>query len=298
MIWSRFAAAVARLIQSLEAREGRLQLYLDDPFFALRGSAGHRSMLISMVFGFFAALGVQISWRKCARGARITWIGVQFEVKLKEVQLTIPEKKIQELKKEALELAKPGLIPLKRLRAFVGLMSWVAGCLPRIRWVVRILYGVLRDAELEDASGAEARRPDSRPDRRVKRGMVAAKRAGIALPFALAFWEQAPSTLVRVIAACPPRIQLTVVTDASPWGLGGLLVHAASGQVVSYFDSPVTAFDEETLGITIGESAAQGLLEMLAVLVAFAAWQPFFAARAARVTSGATPRSPSRPLRS
>ena len=195
-----------------------------------------------------------------------------------DVELITGDFKIEEIKNEAKELAKPGMISVKRLRSFVGLLSWVCGCLPRIRWVVRILYGLLRDVELE------AGMPTSRRDKRPKRGLVAACRAGVALPFALAFWEKSPSTLVRRISSSCPVSQLSVVTDASPWGLGGVLVHAATGQVVSYFDSPLTVFDEETLEVKIGDCAAQGVAELLAVLVAFVVWRPFFETKAARVT--------------
>jgi hypothetical protein len=86
------------------------------------------------------------------------------------------------------------------------------------------------------------------------------------------------------MSSSSPISQLTVVTDASPWGLGGVLVHAATGQVVSYFDSHLTKFDEETLEVKIGDCAAQGVAELLAVLVAFVVWRPFFETKAARIT--------------
>jgi hypothetical protein len=63
---------------------------------------------------------------------------------------------------------------------------------------------------------------------------------------------------------------ITMCLDASPWGLGGYLTE--DGMITSYFASPLTDDELQILYIRRGESAAQQVVEALAVLVALRAW--------------------------
>ena len=185
---------------------------------------------------------------------------------------------------EATALMMTGMVAIKRLRSFTGLFSWVCGCLPRLRWIVRILYAVLTEAEQEQHSGTEAVRAAKRHDKRPKLGLVASKRTGIALQFACAFWTNVRTPVVRRISSRPVTNSVVIVADASPWGLGAVLVHASSGIVLYFFESKITSFDEKALGITIGDSAAQAIVEALALLMVFHVWGPFFKCTNTRVT--------------
>eukprot|EP00971_Amphidinium_carterae_P188881 3749746-Amphidinium_carterae.1 len=62
------------------------------------------------------------------------------------------------------------------------------------------------------------------------------------------------------------RVQLVILTDASPWGLGGLLVQ--QGRIMRWFASEITSVDAEILQLVIGDSSAQQSAEALAALVA------------------------------
>ena len=66
-----------------------------------------------------------------------------------------------------------------------------------------------------------------------------------------------------------------LVLDASPWGLGGVLV--IDGIPIEYFSSPLTADDERNLRLTIGSCNGQQTVEALVVLVAFRVWTRHFA---------------------
>ena len=63
-----------------------------------------------------------------------------------------------------------------------------------------------------------------------------------------------------------------IILGVSPWGLGGLLVHRQTRSLLEFFSSPSDARDEETLGITIGESSARGAVEALAIVAAVRLW--------------------------
>ena len=61
------------------------------------------------------------------------------------------------------------------------------------------------------------------------------------------------------------RVAVAFYLDASPWGLGGVLVF--NGCIVSYFVPPLSQVDEAIHGCRIGDSKAQQTWGCLAVLV-------------------------------
>lgn len=72
------------------------------------------------------------------------------------------------------------MVGVKSLKSTTGKLSWIVGIIPRCRWAVSILYGVIANHERDVASGAEARRAASREDTRDKSGLVPAKRMRLA----------------------------------------------------------------------------------------------------------------------
>ena len=71
--------------------------------------------------------------------------------------------------------------------------------------------------------------------------------------------------------------QVTICLDASPWGLGGFLVEDLT--IVSWFACSLSQEELDALRITKAESAAQQVVEALAVLVALRAWKRRWAHR-------------------
>jgi hypothetical protein len=60
--------------------------------------------------------------------------------------------------------------------------------------------------------------------------------------------------------------RFTVAVDASPWGLGGVLLD--SGKAVAAFADKVSPEDRERLQVVVGDHRGQSLLEGLAILLA------------------------------
>ena len=150
-----------------------------------------------------------------------------------------------------------------------------------MRWAVRVLYTVLtaheREVKARDES-ALAHGPRSRrhktPDH-----MIHTKRMALALAWIAAFWRTESRSLVRVYYVHPPPSDLAIITDASPWGLGGVLVVIQSGVILEGFSSPLTNQDELELHIKIGDPAGQGVVEMLAIYAGLKLWTRFFRGR-------------------
>ena len=66
------------------------------------------------------------------------------------------------------------------------------------------------------------------------------------------------------------QVCVTLLFDASPWGLGGVLL--IKGIPVEYFSEPLTEADVENIGVEIGSNKTQAIAEALAVLVGARLW--------------------------
>eukprot|EP00435_Cladocopium_sp_Y103_P072540 s106_g40.t1 len=257
LVMGRLSAAVGRLVQSLlHPAEGQVQMYIDDLALMLRGSTLWRNVQLSKVIYVLAAFGVQLAMAKGERGKRVTWIGTTFELFPHKVVLGTPRKLVEEILETVTTWRKKGMVPTKDLRAFLGKLSWVSGIVPRLRWTVTALYGVLTKVLQEEAT--EEERAKKRPkDQRPKVGLVAVKRMGTTLPWLAAAFETPENMMVRNEPLEDVEPVWGVVTDASPKGVGGVLIHRVGPQwhMVEAFEAPVQRHQAEALEIPYGEAA-------------------------------------------
>ena len=204
----------------------------------------------------------------------MNWIGVKLGLQWEQRKLlvSIPGKKLTELMEEIKGLIGKGMLSFKSLRSFTGRASWCAGVLPHARWAVNILYAVLTNYSEEVASGREEKRRAGRRDRRRKEHLVHETRVALPLEWLLRLFQSFSEGMERSIDLRRRQPTFSIILDASPWGLGGLLVHRQSRSLLEFFSSPIDARDEATLGITIGESSAQGAVEALAIVAAVRLW--------------------------
>ena len=78
LLWSRAAALLARLQQSLlEGHEGQHLVYLDDGLWFLQGDLHTRNLMLSIVLTTAAALGFKVSLKKGERSTQVGWIGIR-----------------------------------------------------------------------------------------------------------------------------------------------------------------------------------------------------------------------------
>ena len=87
----------------------------------------------------------------------------------------------------------------------------------------------------------------------------------LALVWLATFWQVGQRTVTRVYFTVEPPRDLAMVTDASPWGAGGVLVHIVTGKPIEGCLALLTKEDAEELGVTIGNSDGQALLELWAI---------------------------------
>ena len=163
---------------------------------------------------------------------------------------------------------KAGYAPLKELRVVAGKNAWLSGVLPRARWATAVLYAVLTQTLKEEASR------DQVSTARPRKGLFAVKRLELARLWLCHYLLAAKTRLMRRIPLGRhqgPAVRIT--TDASPEGLGGILV--INNKLVAAIFYPLEEKDAQELLVEFA-SSSQSVMEALAILVCLRRWGPKF----------------------
>ena len=131
--WAALAALLARCIQGLLAQgqedEGRLQVYVDDPFFALRGTKGRRRCLTTRCCIAFLFLGFRMAFNKAQLSPTVVLIGVGLTVISKGVEDFIPKAKLDDLRALIDGMIAVNVVPVKQVRSLAGKAMNIASLL-------------------------------------------------------------------------------------------------------------------------------------------------------------------------
>ena len=289
LIMARLSAAIGRMVASfMMPYEGQLQIYVDDLIICLQGGELHRNVVLAGVLYTLAAMGVQVSLGKGERGVKVTWIGAEIELWHTVITLALPSKLKMEMLETLKDWASKSMISLKELRSVTGRLSWAAGVVPRIRWVVSVFYSVISSVEQDEKTGKETERAKSRDgDNRPKLGLVHTKRLGFALQWLIKILELNSVNLVRHEDYEDFEPTVGIITDASPKGVGGVLVNVKTGQLIMYdaFEAKFTQAEAEMLDVTWGEAESQSTVEAFAIFRALLKWQTTLKKRTVLVKS-------------
>ena len=267
LVCGRVAALVARITQAVfGASFVRLQLYVDDPLLCLRGTDRLRETHMAFTILLWAAFGIRLAYKKASRGTRIVWIGAELEASCQNtskanVTARAKQEIVDEIRQSTLLHAETNVLSKKQLQSYVGKLNHLAGLVEVLRPFMSDLYGVLHGTT----------------DSKALRGCFWTKQWRHVTTWLRAFFEKECSSVLRtyrVDSYFGRGLQLAIVTDASPWGIGGYL--SANDTVIAYFADAVAPLDERLLSIKIGESSSQQVAEALAVLVALRLWAPYW----------------------
>ena len=274
LLWSRVAALVARLLQSLvQGGEGQHQTYLDDGLWVLQGSLKKRNSILAMILTTLFALGLKVSLHKGMRSAQVQWVGVRFTLTEDSIVLGLPDKLLKDFIEVLKAWENKGMAPIKELRQVAGRTSWVSGIMPRTRWVVAVFYKVLHDRLRDIASGKEEERRQARKDQRGKEGLFPVKQLEQARVWLVKYLEVAltkPTRRLKLDITKYPKA--TVVSDACPLGAGAILL--VNNRLIRAYHTKITHRDSRLLGFENAweKSSSQGIAETLAVLLALKHW--------------------------
>ena len=153
-------------------------------------------------------MGLTISWRKRQIGFKVIWIGVQIEISREEVTLCIQERMITKHLDECTALLSMRALPMRRLRSFVGGLTWMMTIITWLRaWLAPMWSAV--------ASSASWGGPP-------ELATVGRRQVYHSLLWISAFLGNQRGSITRVIpiTTVAPEQVVQIVCDASPWGLG------------------------------------------------------------------------------
>ena len=159
------------------------------------------------------------------------------------------------------ELLRSNVVGVRRLRSYAGVLSFFAGMVPLFRPFLATIWASL---------------PGTRPDSQRIIRRVHIKRIRRALLWFHAFLAGVQGCLERTYPLRPASIsrRYHVVTDTSPWGIGGVLY--SQGVPVSHFSDRLHEEDLRRFQARGGDPAFNTLWEAMATLVALHCWAPRF----------------------
>ena len=263
LIWGRIVAWLGRHTAGMfDPDKLRLQIFVDDPLFTARGTRPNRRRALSIAIIFWMSMGLAFSWRKRQLGCSVIWIGVQMDATKDEITLAVQARFVQKLLTEVRELRKLRSIPVKRMRSFVGGLTWM---LVIIRWM-RAWLSPLWAAIAYSAAW------DGPPER----ASIGMRQVEHSLSWVEAFLSGQRGSIIRTIPVTPAAMQALIQTicDASPFGVGAVLVE--NGVPTGFLHDTISEDDRERMGTTAGQCQGQSAFETLAVLIAVRTWMPIW----------------------
>ena len=151
LLWGRLSAWLGRAAQALHPPDRhRLQIYVDDPAGAIRGTQAQRDRILSKTLALWAAFGARIALHKASRGRQIKWIGAEYTIVHGGVQIAVDADRIGKLQ-QTVEKALNQRGMVSGMRSVAGELSWVAGLIPTIRPFVNMIWAAVYSMEGQSA---------------------------------------------------------------------------------------------------------------------------------------------------
>jgi hypothetical protein len=258
LAWCRFFALVVRLTIAMFSKdECRAQVYVDDPAMTFCGKPATRRRAKALVIAVWRALNLDLSFKKGQEGHAVSWIGSRLLLTRSGVLAMLQADTIKELSDTIDEILKHNVVSHKLLRSLAGKLSNAA----RVLTAWRPFLGEIWAALYHDKPNAPS-------------GTVWTRQVTPALRWFAAFLGRRSISIMRPFlyrAYTLPASKTMFVVDASPWGIGAVLVE--NGVIKEYVCEQITSDDCEILGVTVGSPNSQQILEALAMLVSLRTWR-------------------------
>ena len=254
-VWGRFAALLGRSHAAINPAV-RGQVYVDDPLFTFdSNNPEHRRLLgVSLLWAYVA--GFPIKLEKTSSGSEVKWIGALLKVDpdAKAIIVTISGDKVGELCDRITQLLSRPVVGRRQLQSLTGALSFVAGLVPLMRPFLSSLWSAL--ATTNDGPSA--------------RCVVHTRRIEPALEWTRHLLGGKAVPFVRIVRAFRPNTGAIVITDASTWGLGGILI--VQGTIAEFFSCPIPPEFVLRTHALPGLPKHMALWESLCLLIAARLW--------------------------
>ena len=248
-----------------------MQLYVDDPCVAIRGTPAQRRRIRCIVVVTWAIFGLPLAFHKARCGSAVVWIGCQLRARPDDVVASIAEEKLNELRGATQEYLSMNVIPVSGLRSYVGLANHFATLLPAWRPFLSELWAAVHSTGHDGAAAGAPKncvwQRQVLPALQWIFAFLCGRRGTLEVRFRRdAFWNRGKS--------------IRIVGDASPWGLGAYLL--LDGVAVEFYACPLNPWLTDFMEAPEGSPKGQQVWESLNLVVALRAWQRFW--KADRVT--------------
>ena len=276
-LFGRLSAFVGRASQAILHEIGaRIQIYTDDPIVCLSAPDEKISEAVVILIVFWRTLGFSLATHKAQLASSVSWIGYDIEATGTGVTVSIKKAFLDDLLKDTEHFLKKNIIGIRLLRSYTGRANHIANLLFGWRPFLDTLWAAVSG---EPEKIITKKRWNKRGKTRSRKsrappGTIWTKQVRSSLLWSNRFWTLQHGPLTRTWSVeeyFSNREAVAFYLDASPWGLGGVLV--INGVLVAYFLSPLSAIDEAIHGYAIGDCKGQQTWECLAVLVALRIWK-------------------------
>ena len=272
-VWGRYAAYLGRILCSV-IPEIEVQIYVDDPIFILPNDKGQAVHLFTLSLLLFKIFGFPVKLEKADAGNKVKWIGASLEAGEDGatgpfVEVTIPEEKVEKLLSESKNFLKAPVVGVRQLRSYAGSMAFVAGLVPVLRPFLSPLWAALSKGAANDGDPG---RTGNAGKSRVAGKLVHTKRIAASLHWVIALLQGEHGRLKRRFEARKTDEGWEIITDACPWGIGGILYKKSIPQ--RWFSAELSSALLEKFKAKKGESGFNTAWEALALLTALRLWLP------------------------
>ena len=236
-----------------------MEVFVDDPHCTFRGARDRIMFNMRKLLLGWLTLGCPLAPHKTKHGTNIKWIGSLFitDVEAQEVRVEIPDENTRGLTALTKDISAHNVVSHKVLRTYVGKLQQLASLIVFFRPFVSPFWAILH----HNSGNAP-------------RNCCWASQFEHAISWIMAFLhELAGMKLMRVFrlqAHLNLRSPATIITDASPFGIGAIFLF--DGTPIGHFADKVCKDDMATLGITDREKGQQ-CWEALCMLVALRVWR-------------------------
>ena len=281
LLWCRVSALIMRLTQAVFPDDLAISCFVDDPLFALAGTPKQTKIMAAVTILLWRSLGFKLSLPKGMMGRFVDWIGFSFQLTHTQLVARIEEDKITDLLATIEQFeAEPSYIDRKQLRAFTGLLEWMAGLLLQLRPLSGMCWAALYSV------GAS-------------KSKVWKQQVQHVFMWIKVLLSPRPLLLSRTVYFAPPASTPYLMFDASTSGGGALLwvlpaelsVTPASLQSehkpMCFTHKAWEEVDAHNSGGVMGECAAQARWEAYTLVATIELWHKvIFASRGRLVVIG------------
>lgn len=260
--WMRLASFFHRIAHKCVPEEHASFVYVDDSFWMTSKDSGLH--VLPRLLLLWAISGIPLNYGKMQNGSTIKWLG--FIVDLTDYTLSTPVDKMNSVRELLARIAGKRYVARKVMERILWKIIWMGFVLPQGKPFLQRAFIPLKQ------KGATLR--------------ISKQLRGD-----LAFWWQLCGVRpTRIPALFIPRSPWTIVTDASPKGLGGLLTFEGQDRKsIRWLHCPLTTDEIEWISEDIcpPDTPAQHLvsaLEMCGILVMLILAGPLLGKACAAVT--------------